>query len=186
MKLYTRRGDQGQTDLFGGQTASKDDLRVETYGQVDELNCVIGLALTACSDPELTDILRTLQHQLFELGADLATPLASPHADRISRIGQSHIAWLEQTIDTTWARLPEMKTFILPGGSELSARLHVARAVCRRVERACVSLARVEPLGPHAVIYLNRLGDLLFALARRANQLTGLPDVPWPGQSASH
>jgi len=179
MKLYTKRGDRGQTDLFGGQSTAKDDPRIEAFGQVDELNCHIGHAKTACAYAELTFILDTLGHQLFELGADLATPLDSPHADKISRINPQHIAWAEETIDHLCDKLPEMKTFILPGGGELAGRLHIARAVCRRAERSCVTLARQQDIGPHVVIYLNRLSDLLFAMARRANQLDNIPDVPW-------
>lgn len=179
MKLYTKRGDKGQTDLFGGQQATKNHPRVHAYGQVDELNAHLGLALTACSVPFITQTLTRMQHDLFELGADLATPHDSPHADKVNRIAPADIAWAEQAIDEACQRLPEMKSFILPGGCELASHLHVARCVCRRAERDCVTLAGEEDIGPHVVIYLNRASDLLFALARLANLEAGLDDVPW-------
>ena len=174
-----RGGHHGQTDLFGGQSTTKDNPRVQAYGEADELNSHIGLARTACSFDEISAVLVTLQNHLFELGADLATPADSPHADKVSRICQTHIDWAEHAIDAAWAPLPAMKTFILPGGSELAARLHVARTVCRRAERSCVTLASQKNIGLMIVIYLNRVSDLLFALARRANQLAGVDDVPW-------
>ena len=183
MKLYTRRGDDGSTDLFGGQRIPKDALRVEAYGCVDELNALLGLAAAACRFEPVSAVLRRLQAELFDLGADLATVAppedGAPKAPDIARIGPAHAQQLEPLIDDACAPLPPMRNFILPGGSELAARLHVARTVCRRTERLCVSLARQEPIGPDVVAYLNRLSDLLFALARRANQLEGVEDVPW-------
>lgn len=186
MKLYTRRGDDGGTELFGGQRVPKDSLRVEAYGTVDELNSALGMALSGCRWPELTAILTTLQHRLFELGADLASPPKAGTAEKAEgkpgsgpRIGAEQVAEAEGMIDGACAPLEPMRNFILPGGSELAARLHVARTVCRRAERLCVALARAEPLDGQVVIYLNRVSDLLFALARRANQLEGVADVPW-------
>lgn len=177
MKLYTRRGDDGGTDLFAGQRTTKTDPRIIAIGDVDETNAAIGLAVSACDADELKDTLLDLQRRLFDLGADLATP----DPDKPRRITQAHIEQLEHQIDTACAKLPPMKHFILPGGCELAARLHLARTVCRRAERACVALQSHTPDVAHAVIYLNRLSDLLFALARRANQIAGIDDVPWTG-----
>lgn len=180
MKLYTKRGDDGGTDLFGGGRVGKDSVRVEAYGTVDELNSVIGLALVACSHDEIKAVLTALQSRLFSLGADLASPVREGKQDLVDRIDAAEIAEAEGWIDAACEPLPPMKHFILPGGGELAARLHVARAVCRRAERLCVALLRAEPTaGQSVVIYVNRLSDLLFALARRANQLDGIGDVPW-------
>jgi cob(I)alamin adenosyltransferase len=177
MKLYTKRGDDGGTDLYAGQRTTKADPRIHAIGEVDETNAAIGLALVACEAGELKDILLKLQRQLFDLGADLATP--DPEKPR--RITQAHIEQLESHIDAACAKLPAMKHFILPGGSELAARLHLARTVCRRTERACVTLQQTEPGSSIAVVFLNRLSDLLFALSRRANHEAGVDDVPWKG-----
>ncbi len=193
MKLYTKRGDDGGTDLFGGQRVGKDNLRVDAYGTVDELNSVIGLAACACTTSalhELQNILLRLQPRLFDLGSDLASPRprkavmddaagddAKPSI--VPRIGPEHHKELEQLIDSACAPLAPMRHFIMPGGTEAAARLHLARTVCRRAERLCVALAREESIGPDIVIYLNRLSDLLFAMARRANQLDNVADVPW-------
>lgn len=182
MKLYTKRGDDGGTDLFGGQRIAKDSLRVEAYGTVDELNSVVGLAACQCRHNEISAILSALQNRLFDLGSDLACPRPPSEDDDlmpIARINADHVRQAEQWIDQTCLPLPPMRFFILPGGSEIAARLHLARTVCRRAERLCVALARHDPLGPDLCIYLNRLSDLFFALARRANQLEGVQDVPW-------
>jgi cob(I)alamin adenosyltransferase len=182
MKLYTKRGDNGLTDLFGGKRVQKDDVRVEAYGSVDELNSAVGLALSGCGHEDLRGPLLAIQSRLFELGADLATPRTSDETDRsasVPRITAQRVTELEQWIDQICATLPPMRQFILPGGSELAARLHVARTICRRAERRCVSLAHHEPIGDFIIIFLNRLSDLLFAMARRANQLEGVSDVPW-------
>lgn len=189
MKLYTKRGDDGGTDLFGGQRVGKDDLRVEAYGTVDELNAAIGLCAAACDGPAadaLRPILTTLMSRLFEVGADLATPRVTADGSdnapgAIPRIGSEQTTELEGHIDAITAVLPEMTHFVLPGGTDLAARLHHARTVCRRAERLCVALARHEDVGDVVVPYLNRLSDLLFAMARRANQLAGVEDVPWIG-----
>lgn len=188
MKLYTRRGDDGETDLFGGGRAAKDDARMVATGTVDELNSVIGLAAAACDDAEIKSMLVHMQTRLFEVGADLATPRPpAGQADRsaIARIGESHITELEHDIDRFSEAAPTMTHFILPGGCELAARLHVARTVCRRAERCCVSLAR-EHHGEASliVVLLNRLGDLLFAMARCANHRAGCGDVEWLGRDA--
>ncbi|MEX0744122.1 MAG: cob(I)yrinic acid a,c-diamide adenosyltransferase [Phycisphaeraceae bacterium] len=190
VKLYTGRGDEGDTDLFGGQRAGKDALRIAAVGDVDELNAWIGMAAANCSFDDLKSSLLALQSRLFELGADLATPrkaepdrketeAKAPPRAGVPRIEQSQVEDVERQIDAIDGHLPVMRQFVLPGGTVLAARLHVARTVCRRAERVCVALGRHEPLGDALPIYLNRLSDLLFAMARRANQLAGVPDVPW-------
>ncbi len=171
VKLYTRTGDDGTTGLHGGDRVRKDGPRVEALGAVDELNAHLGLARAACDHDELDGVLGVLQNRLFDLGADLA----SPGVAGVPRIDASHFQEAESQIDQLSQPLEPLKNFILPGGSELASRLHVARGVCRRAERLCVTLGGVEPV----VIYLNRLSDLLFAMARRANQLAGICDVPW-------
>jgi len=185
MKLYTKRGDDGGTDLFAGQRTTKTDPRIAAIGDVDETNASIGLVISACDDGGLKNTLIDVQARLFDLGADLATPGSStPDPAKPRRITQTHIEQLENHIDTACAKLPAMKHFILPGGSEPAARLHLARTVCRRAERACVALQQTDPTHREtdlAVIFLNRLSDLLFALARLANQQTGVDDVPWEG-----
>lgn len=188
MKIYTRRGDGGQTDLFHGGRVSKDDLRVEAYGTIDELNSFVGLAQVACADTRLRDMLTHIQSRLFEAGSDLATPL--PESDGqdpagLPRIGQVQIDELESFIDEVSAPVPDMKYFILPGGSEAAARLHVCRCVCRRAERIVVHLMQRVAGLELVQNYLNRLSDLFFAMARRANQLAGVEDVPWLGRDAT-
>lgn len=185
MKLYTRTGDHGHTGLFGGQRVEKDALRVEAYGTVDELNATLGLALAAAPQGELPDTLTRLQSRLFDLGSDLACPRPAQEGGDIlegKRISDNDITGLERDIDAVSEALPPMQHFILPGGTELSARLHHARTVCRRAERLCVHLSRNEYIGDHVAVFLNRLSDLLFAMARRANQLEGIEDVPWIGR----
>ncbi|MEM6258110.1 MAG: cob(I)yrinic acid a,c-diamide adenosyltransferase [Planctomycetota bacterium] len=181
MKLYTKRGDDGQTDLIGGERVSKNHLRVLAYGAVDELNATIGLALADCHIDAITSGLITVQCRLFDLGADLATP----NSDKASpgRLTADDTSGLEQQIDSATEQLEPLRNFILPGGSTLAARLHLARTVCRRAEREVVALAGQEPLDPQATIYLNRLADLLFALARLANAKADVDDVLWrPGK----
>jgi len=191
MKLYTRIGDSGSTRLFGNHEVLKSDPRVHAYGDVDELNSAIGLALAVCNHDEITDILTGVQHQLFNVGADLSTPVsengddsspANANADtKVNplRITQGDAATLENYIDQTCDPLPPMTQFILPGGCELASRLHLGRTICRRAERFCVELAQHEDGIGATIIYLNRLSDLLFALARRANQLENVRDVVW-------
>lgn len=183
MKLYTRRGDDGMTDLIGGRRVSKDSLRIEACGTVDELNAAVGMIRSACEHRQIDKPLEIAQRRLFEIGASLAEPEASeePATGKIPRMDDSHVRETEQFIDQLSEPLAPMKHFVLPGGSELSARLHLARAVCRRAERVCVTLASQESINPHVLIYLNRLSDLLFAAARRANQLDSVSDVPWLG-----
>ncbi|MBX2850846.1 MAG: cob(I)yrinic acid a,c-diamide adenosyltransferase [Phycisphaeraceae bacterium] len=183
MKLYTKRGDDGHTDLIGGARVSKNHLRVSAYGAVDELNATIGLALADCAIDAINKGLITTQCRLFDLGADLATPNSAKAVS--SRLTAEHVSELESQIDAASEQLEPLRSFILPGGSVLAARLHIARTVCRRAEREVVALAEHEAVDPTATIYLNRLADLLFALARLANAKAGVPDVPWlPDQEA--
>ena len=177
MKLYTKRGDDGHTDLIGGVRVSKNHLRVGAYGAVDELNATIGLALADCTIDAINDGLITVQCRLFDLGADLATP--SPDHSPASRLNKGHVSELESQIDAASDQLEPLRNFILPGGTVLAARLHIARTVCRRAERQVVELAEHEALDPLATVYLNRLADLLFAQARLANAKAGVADVPW-------
>ncbi len=183
MKIYTKQGDAGDTALYGGQKAHKDAPRVEAYGQVDELNAALGLAraLLAQADGELEAILGGLQSDLFTLGAELATP---PGVDSKASvpIAETDIARLERIIDRLQEGLAPQKHFVLPGGTTPAAALHLARTVCRRAERTTVALSRAEPVSALALIYLNRLSDLLFVLARTCNARAGAPDVPWIAQ----
>lgn len=180
MKIYTRRGDAGQTDLFGGERVGKDDARVESYGQVDELNAFVGAALAVSDQADLVDFGRRIQSALFDLGSFLATPDAA-HREKASvpEVGESEVAALETEIDRLEAELEPLKTFILPGGTPAAAAFHVARTVCRRAERSCVQLDAREPLGGFALRYLNRLSDLLFVMARVENRRADVADVPW-------
>jgi cob(I)alamin adenosyltransferase len=187
MKIYTKQGDKGQTGLFDGRKVSKGDLRIETYGTVDELNSVIGVAIADSADAPLRGLLTRLQHQLFDLGGDLATPLDSKNSAKIRRIAGEHVAVLEKEIDAATAELPALKRFVLPGGNVTAARLHVARTVCRRAERLLVRLMAAEgadAVGEQPLVYLNRLSDLLFTLARLANHRAGMADVEWDPSSA--
>lgn len=189
MKLYTRSGDDGSTGLFGGDRVSKDHPRVEAYGTIDELNATIGLVATACDVDDQCHtrflvIFKSLQSRLFDIGADLATPEGSRHEAKIARIEQAHIDEAEAWIDEIDSENEPMKSFVLPGGCELAARLHVARTVCRRAERKLVNLGRVASTNPLALIYVNRVSDLLFAMARRANKEAGVGDVPWVAEAS--
>jgi cob(I)alamin adenosyltransferase len=186
MKIYTKQGDDGTTGLFGGQRVSKDDLRVEAYGAVDELNSALGLAHARISPADTADrdaiaideVLNNLQRDLFVLGSDLATPKGK-EASYVPRLDENHVDAVERLIDELEGRLPELKNFILPGGGSIGSILHYARAVCRRAERQAVTLARSQDIGPIPLRYLNRLGDLLFVLARFANHAAGVKETEW-------
>ncbi|MCA1825575.1 MAG: cob(I)yrinic acid a,c-diamide adenosyltransferase [Myxococcales bacterium] len=176
-KIYTRRGDDGSTGLFGGPRVRKDDLRVAAYGDVDELNSALGVAREEILEqPDLLAFVDSLQSELFTLGAELATPDASKAPKEVPQITAEHVARLEGEIDRLTGELPEMRNFILPGGSRAGAALHFCRTVCRRAERACVTLGQVSP---DALAYLNRLSDLLFTMARAANLRAGGREIPW-------
>ncbi len=181
MKIYTKTGDDGQTGLFGGGRVSKDDPRVEAYGDVDELNASIGLALAIGTMPRIDEVLGPIQRDLFSIGALLATPdLArmQAHLDK-ARIDESRIGELESAIDDCDRGLAPLRAFILPGGTPKAAALHVARTVCRRAERRVIHLGRDVEIPGIVVVYLNRLSDLLFTLARMANAGAGLVEVVW-------
>ncbi len=179
-KIYTRMGDDGTTGLLGtGERRRKDALRVEAYGTVDEINAALGAALAGGLDGELGTLTRRLQGELFELGADLAAPAAGSPGSRHPAFAARHVEALEQDIDRLSQRLPPLSRFILPGGSPGASALHLARTVCRRAERRCVALAAAEAVGPEVLRYLNRLGDLLFVMARWENRARGIEDVPW-------
>ncbi|MFO1135729.1 MAG: cob(I)yrinic acid a,c-diamide adenosyltransferase [Rhodoblastus sp.] len=186
-KIYTRTGDDGTTALVSGGRRSKADLRVEAYGAIDETNASIGLARVALaeSEPELVAMLARIQNDLFDLGADLATPADAPRADGALRIVQSQVDRLEREIDDLNAELQPLKSFILPGGSAAAAALHLARTIARRAERVMVALAASpgEAVEEPAMRYVNRLSDFLFVAARWANQKGGA-DILWaPGQN---
>lgn len=181
MKIYTRTGDQGSTGLFGGGRVPKDDIRVEAYGDVDELNAVIGVARSVEMMPRIDEVLVPIQRDLFAIGALLATPDRDKMALHLqkARIDEGRIGELERAIDEGEAELEPLKAFIIPGGTPKAAALHVARTVCRRAERHVVRLQHEVELPPLAVIYLNRLSDLLFTLARVANHRAGAGEVTW-------
>lgn len=178
MKIYTKTGDRGDTSLFGGQRVPKDALRIEAYGTVDELNSVLGIVRADGPGSVLDGVLGSIQDQLFILGADLATP-RSLERKGLRRIGPKESAFIEEEIDHFEKELKPLKSFILPGGSPIAARLHFARTVCRRAERVVVRLSRNEDIGDDCMVYLNRLSDLLFILARAANQIANVPEVKW-------
>ncbi|HEY2067672.1 MAG TPA: cob(I)yrinic acid a,c-diamide adenosyltransferase [Gemmatimonadaceae bacterium] len=181
MKIYTKTGDRGDTGLFGGGRVPKDDPRVEAYGDVDELNAVLGMARSVEMMPRIDEVLVPIQRDLFAIGALLATPDREKMAQHLekARIDDARIAELEHAIDDGEAELEPLRAFILPGGTAKAAALHVARTVCRRAERHVVRLQREVELPPLAIIYLNRLSDLLFTLARVANRRAGAGEVTW-------
>lgn len=193
MKIYTRTGDSGTTGLFGGPRVAKDDTRIEAYGTVDELNATLGQVRSALKEPagqtsqanyglsELDARIAQVQHELFSIGAELA----SPHPDQFDLrvIGQPHIQRIEDWIDDAEQQLPPLKQFILPGGSVLASHVHLSRAVCRRAERRGISLADAvqteTPISDSVIIYLNRLSDWLFVVSRLVNQILNVPDQIW-------
>jgi cob(I)alamin adenosyltransferase len=188
-RIYTRRGDEGETSLVGGQRVGKDALRIECYGTVDELNSWLGLArgsaLEQASLELLSSILLRVQHELFNLGSILATLPADVHP-RQPRVTEAEVLQLEREIDRMNEELPALRSFVLPGGSRLNAELHGARTVCRRAERIAVALMRHEPGTDEGVKYLNRLSDALFVWSRWANHRLGLDEVLWePNRAAS-
>ncbi len=179
MKIYTKTGDAGTTGLFGGPRVSKDDARICAYGSVDELNAVLGTARSTGLSSRLDPMLATIQHQLFSIGAELATP--DPEQHHLKWNNEPHVSALEEWIDGMERELPPLRNFILPGGSPQAAQLHLARTICRRVEREIVRLGhdrRVSDVS-HIVIFLNRLSDLLFVMSRFANHELGVADVTW-------
>jgi cob(I)alamin adenosyltransferase len=185
-RVYTRRGDTGQTSLAGGQRLQKNDARIEAYGTVDELNSYIGLARESARElPELHRILGRVQHELFNLGSILATMPEDLHPKQ-ARISAADSDQLEREIDRMNDELPPLRSFVLPGGSRLNAELHICRTVCRRAERLCVTLAQTAELDAAILQYLNRLSDALFVWSRWASHRLGAAETLWePNQAAS-
>lgn len=182
-RIYTKTGDDGSTGLFNGERVKKSHLRVEAYGTIDETNATIGLARlhTGASEPEIDAMLGRIQHDLFDLGADLCTPEAgAPAAFAVPRIEERHVARIERDIDALTDELPPLKAFILPGGTPAAAALHLCRTVCRRAERLMVALAAPDGTGVsrQALQYVNRLSDFFFVASRYVND-RGRSDVPW-------
>ena len=178
-KIYTRGGDTGETSLGDGSRVSKLDGRIEGFGAVDELNAALGVVLAGELPAELREALARVQNELFDLGADLSVPAG---VDGRLRVEQSMVDRLERDCDRFNAELPELRSFVLPGGTEAAARLHVARTLCRRAERDVLRAAAEHEVGPLVAVYLNRLSDLLFVLARAANALAGQDEPLWkPG-----
>src|ERR1700689_1969309 len=185
-RVYTRRGDAGQTSLAGGQRLPKNDPRIEAYGTVDELNSFIGLARESARElRELDHILLRVQHELFNLGSILATMPEDVHPKQ-ARITSGDSEQLEREIDRMNEELPPLRSFVLPGGSRLNAELHICRTVCRRAERVCVALAAQSDVDEAGLKYLNRLSDALFVWSRWASHRLGAPETLWePNQAAS-
>jgi cob(I)alamin adenosyltransferase len=192
-RVYTRRGDQGETSLAGGQRVPKDGPRIEAYGTVDELNSFLGAARVTASElaavearlSPLAAILLRVEHELFNLGSILATRPEDVHPKQ-ARVTDAEVAQLESEMDRMNEELPPLRSFVLPGAGRLSAALHICRTVCRRAERVTVALGRVESVPPEALRYLNRLSDALFVWSRWASYVTGAPETLWePNQSSS-
>jgi cob(I)alamin adenosyltransferase len=181
MKIYTKTGDSGQTGLFGGGRVSKDDPRVEAYGDVDELNAALGSARAAEMMPRIDEVLVPIQRDLFSIGALLSTPDLKKMHDHLAKaqVDESRITELEHAIDACDKELEPLRAFIVPGGTPKAAALHVARTVCRRAERRVIHLQREVEIPQIVVVYLNRLSDLLFTLARVANTRAGAGEVTW-------
>lgn len=179
-KLYTRTGDLGETALYGGVRIPKDHPRVEAYGSVDELNSALGVAVSFIRQRRIADALQSVQNELFNVGSELASE-SGPRAEKGRTFADAggKIVGLERLIDEYDAKVPSLRTFILPSGSRAGTLLHLARGVCRRAERAVVTLSQAQQVRHEAIIYLNRLSDLLFALARLANHEAGVVDVEW-------
>ncbi len=182
-RVYTRAGDDGTTALGGGQRVAKDSLRIESYGTVDELNSVVGVAVAAGMAESLKDPFFVIQQVLFNAGSDLCILEEDKKRFAVPGIEPRHVEQLEGWIDGWNAELEPLKSFILPGGDACAAQLHVARTVCRRAERLVIALAREEPVGAQVVPYLNRLSDLLFVAARYQGKLSGAGDVLWDSRA---
>ncbi len=174
MRYWTGRGDEGKTSILGGHQVWKDDPRIEAIGAVDELNAFLGFVLSISRNAEISRVIKQVQRQLFILGGDLATPLDS--GLRIERIRKEHVAWVEDVIEKVGNKLPPIRWFILPGGSQLASILHIARTVCRRAERRIVALSRLKEVNPEVLRYINRLSTLLYILARWANMTEGVEE----------
>jgi cob(I)alamin adenosyltransferase len=188
-RIYTKRGDAGETSLVGGQRVPKEALRIEVYGTVDELNAFLGQAAVSCAEDSrlapLSKIIHRVQHELFNLGSILATDPQDVHPKQ-PRVTDTDVLQLEHEIDSMNEGLPPLRSFVLPGGTRVNAELHVTRTVCRRAERLLVALSHAESVPPEAIRYLNRLSDALFVWSRWTNHALGVPEVLWePNQAAS-
>lgn len=183
MRIYTKGGDKGKTSLANGQRVSKNDLRIKSYGTVDELNSLLGLSLPFIENEKIKKLILKIQNDLFELGADLATPLDYDKLP-IKRIDDAFITFLEKIIDHYDAKLPQLHYFILPGGSLAASYMHYARTICRRAEREVVELMQNENINNNILIYLNRLSDLLFVLARFCNKIDFTDEIQWQRETS--
>ena len=180
MKIYTKTGDKGETGLFGGERVSKNSPRIEAYGTIDELNAFIGLAVIEVSDKSVKDLLQKIQNWLFSIGADLATPDNEKTKKlNVFRTPEEYYLYIEKEIDNYESKLDELRNFILPGGTKSAALLHICRTITRRAERMVVALNSTVKIGNNIIIFLNRLSDLFFVLARFDNAVTGTPDIEW-------
>ncbi len=190
MKLYTKSGDDGTTGLFSGARVSKDHPRIESYGTIDEFNATLGLCASACEarnklHQRLLEIFVSLQSRMFDIGADLATPEGANNESKIQRILAEHVSEVELWIDEIDSKNTPLTAFVLPGGTELASRLHLARTICRRAERQMIHLGHTEPVGIWLIMYVNRVSDFLFAAARLVNKDAGIQDVIWMPSSSS-
>lgn len=185
-KIYTKTGDSGSTSLIGGTKVHKNDIRIETYGTVDELNSWIGLISDLLNDESLRNELKEVQDRLFTIGSSLATDAEKEPKMKLPDLHQSDIEFLEKRIDDMTAALPPMKSFILPGGHQTVSSIHITRCVCRRAERLCVNMQQHELFVEQKIVhYLNRLSDYLFTLARYAAQKLGAEEIPWKARLTS-
>lgn len=179
-KIYTKTGDKGATSLIGGTRVSKAHIRIESYGTVDELNSYLGMVNDTCGNPQVSEWLREIQDRLFTLGAELATTPEKEVKMKLPDLHDEDVTWLEARIDQMNEVLPEMRSFLIPGGNLAASTCHVARCICRRAERLCVGMQESgEPVHELIVRYLNRLSDFLFTLARYIGHLAGTAELPW-------
>ncbi len=179
MKIYTKFGDKGKTRLFGGEIVDKDHQRIEAYGTLDELNSVLGLALSRINDDYVARMLTRIQNDLFRISSILATPNEKSRQKLNQNVSPKDISYLEDQIDSMEQKLPGLQNFILPGGTESAAHLHLARTVCRRAERYLIKLSHNDKVDAGIIVYINRLSDLFFVSSRYMNHLQNVPDIPW-------
>ncbi|HMU42285.1 MAG TPA: cob(I)yrinic acid a,c-diamide adenosyltransferase [Ignavibacteriaceae bacterium] len=180
MKIYTKTGDNGETSLFGGERVGKNNIRIKAYGSLDELNSFIGLTLAKVKNEKIQEVLFNLQNKLFIVGSDLATPSSEKNKKlNIQRTSPEYITEVENWIDEFSSNLDDLKNFILPGGSEGAALLHICRTIARRAEREIVELKRTEQINENVIIFTNRISDLFFVLSRYENKHSNIPDIKW-------
>jgi len=183
LKIYTGFGDSGRTQLFGGQIVDKDDIRVDTYGHADELNSHLGLIISHLEAQEWITFMRDIQKDIFKISTELATPYDKKNKISEIVIQTNDIKKIENKIDDLEPSLPSLKNFILPGGSELAANIHITRTICRRLERRLAKFAKIETLEKNILVYINRLSDFLFVFARYINKISGAEDITWSQKS---